>query len=90
MKRVPLKTNQNHPQIQAYKEAIEKGRQSQHVLPRGGSWVVKKAGSIRVTQTFDTQKEAASFAISIAQNQGTAVFVHGTDGRIRDRRYFQS
>ncbi|MEX0896084.1 MAG: DUF2188 domain-containing protein [Patescibacteria group bacterium] len=88
MRKILYKTNQNNPQIKAYKEAVEKGRQSQHVLPREGAWVVKRAGSQRVTQVFTTQLEARQFAEGIARNQGTALFVHGKDGRIKDRRDF--
>lgn len=86
MKKIPYKTNQNNPAIKAYKEAVKQGMQNQHVLPHGNEWVVKRAGAVKATQSFETQTEAAKFASSIAQNQGTAVFIHGTDGRIRDRK----
>jgi len=83
MKKVFYKTNQNNPAVRAYKEAVENGKKNQHVLPRGNEWVVKRADSERA-QVFGTQQEATSYAESIAQNQGTTVFVHGVDGRIRD------
>lgn len=86
MKKIPYKTNQDHPVIKAYKNAIEKGVNNQHVLPKGSDWIVRRAGAEKATKIFDTQREAASYAESIAQNQGTAVFIHGTDGRIRDRK----
>jgi len=89
MKRILLKTNQNHPQIKAYKQAVEKGKKNQHVLPKAGSWIVKRADSLKATRVFDTQRQAISHATIIAQNQGTALFVHGEDGRIRERVDFQ-
>lgn len=88
MQKIPYKTNQDHPQIRAYKEAVEKGKKSQHVLPRGDEWMVKRAGSQRASQIFDTQQEATTYAVSVAQNQGTAVFIHGMDGRIRDKKVY--
>lgn len=88
MKKIVYKTNQNNPEVKAYKAAVEKGKSSQHVLPRNGEWIVKRAGSASATKTFETQSEAREFAQNIARNQGTALFVHGRDGRIRDRRDF--
>ena len=86
MKRIHFKTDQNHPQIKAYKEAVEKGKTNQHVLPKGGAWILRKASSLKATKIFDTQREAVKYAEAIARNQGTALFIHGEDGRIRNRR----
>ena len=58
---------------------------SQHVVPRGGKWAVRKAGAERVTRRFDTQQEAIKAARGLARNQGGEVFIHGRDGRIRER-----
>jgi hypothetical protein len=87
MRKIPLKTDQNNPAILAYKEAVEKGKKDQHVLPRENGWVVKNLLSEKTSQTFETQQEATSYAHSIA-SQGTAVFIHGNDGRIQDRREY--
>lgn len=84
MKKIIYKTDQNNPAIKAYKEAIEKGKKNQHVLPRKNGWIVKNLLSDKISSLFTTQKEAAHYAESIARSQGTAVFIHGTDGRIRD------
>ncbi len=86
MKRIKLKTNQNHPVIRAYKDAVERGMKNQHVLPRDDEWIVKRAGSERYSKSFNTQMQATEYAKSVAQNQGTSVFIHGSDGRIRDRK----
>ncbi len=88
MNKILYKTDQNHPQIKEYKEAVEKGEQNYHVLPRGNEWIVKRAGSSKPSQVFGTQSEAADYAKSISQNQGTALFIHGSDGRIVERKDF--
>lgn len=85
MKKIPYKTDQNNQAIRAYKEAVEKGKKDQHVLPRGDGWVVKSLLSDTMSKIFGSQQDAAKYAESIA-NQGTAVFIHGSDGRIRDRK----
>ena len=84
MKKIPYKTDQNNPAIRAYKEAVEKGKKDQHILPRENGWIVKNLLSEKTSQTFGTQQEASRYAESIA-SQGTAIFIHGSDGRIRDR-----
>lgn len=82
-----LKTSQNHPAVKAYKEAVRKGMESQHVIPKNGSWAVKKAGSDKASRIFSKKEEAVNFAKIVASNQGTALFVHGIDGRIQERMY---
>lgn len=85
MNKIKLKTDQNNPAIRAYREAVEKGKKDQHVLPRDNGWVVKSLLSEEASNIFSTQQEAAKYAETNA-NQGTAVFIHGSDGRIKDRR----
>jgi uncharacterized protein YdaT len=58
----------------------------QHVVPNKGSWSVKRAGASRASSTHATQAEAIQAATKIAKNQRTDVFVHGRDGRIRERK----
>ncbi len=89
MKKIPYKANQKDPAVIAYKEAIEKGKNNQHVLPRKNEWIVKRADSDKPSKVFITQREATEYANSIAQNQGTAVFIHSSDGTIRERRDYQ-
>lgn len=57
----------------------------QHVVPNGGKWSVRKAGSERATSVHATQGEAIREARKIAKNQGTELYIHGRDGRIRER-----
>lgn len=57
----------------------------QHVVPRDGKWAVRKSGAERVTRRYATLREAIEAAQEIARKQRTDVFVHGRDGRIRER-----
>lgn len=89
MKKTILRTNQNDPQIKAYKEAVEKGKKSQHVVPNENGWVVI-GGTERHTDTFGTEQEAIERAKSIARNSGASVYIHGVDGRIRARESYDN
>lgn len=60
-------------------------RRGQHVVPAGDRWAVRKAGSARSTKTFKTQSDAVDHAREIARNQGTELYIHGRDGKIRER-----
>lgn len=60
----------------------------QHVVPTGEKWSVRKAGASRASGTYGTQKEAIDRAVDIARNQRTEVYVHGRDGRIRERNSY--
>lgn len=57
----------------------------QHVVPEGGKWSVRKAGASRASGTYQTQAEAIEKARGLAKNQGTELYIHGADGRIRAR-----
>lgn len=63
---------------------------SQHVVPNSGKWSVRAAGSARASHTFDTQSEAIDAARRIAKSQKTELYIHGTNGRIRDRQSYGS
>lgn len=58
---------------------------NQHVVPHEQGWAVRGAGSQRATSVHSTQSEAIGAARKIARNQKTELFVHGRNGRIRDR-----
>lgn len=87
MKKIQYDTDQNDPQVRAYKEAVKKGALNQHIILRGDKWIVKRAISEETGQIFNTQKEATEYANSVA-TAGTAVFIHNPDGRIEARRDF--
>lgn len=59
-------------------------KKSHHVVrnPSGG-WDVKKAGSARASGHYKTQKDAIDSARKISSNQGSELYIHGRDGRIR-------
>jgi hypothetical protein len=62
---------------------------SQHVVPSGGKWTVRKTGSSRVSGTFETQQEAVEKARELAKTQGSELYIHGRDGRIRERNTYK-
>lgn len=80
----PLKSiRRDTPSVKAYVKAS-----SQHVTPHNGDWQVKKSNAERATKVFTTQKEAISFAREIALKNQAELFVHGKDGRIRERNSY--
>lgn len=60
----------------------------QHVVPYNGDWAVRREGSGRVTSVHSTQARAEAAGREIAHNQRAELFIHGRDGRIRDRDSF--
>lgn len=56
-----------------------------HVVPHNGSWAIRSAGNQRVTVTAPTQEAARILARDLAIQRAGEVFVHRSDGRIRDR-----
>lgn len=60
----------------------------QHVVPNGGKWSVRRSGASRASGTFGTQQEAITKATEIARNQKTELYIHGRDGRIRERNSY--
>lgn len=58
---------------------------NQHVVPHPRGWAVKSAGSERASSLHDTQREAIDRARDVARNERSELFVHGRDGRIRER-----
>lgn len=64
-------------------------KNSQHVVSNSRSgWDVKKSGSERVSKHFDTQNDAIQWAKGVAQNQKTELYVHGKDGKIREKNSY--
>lgn len=60
-------------------------RKNQHVVPHQDGWAVKGAGNGRATSVHNTQQKAIDAARAIARNQEAELFIHRSDGRIRDR-----
>lgn len=63
-------------------------KKGQHVVPNKGEWSVKKAGASRASSTHATQAEAIKAATKVARNQKTELYIHGRDGRIRERNSY--
>ena len=62
---------------------------NQHIIYRpDGSWAIRGEGNSRDTLRLKTQNEAFSLAREIAINQGGDVFVHGRDGKFRERNTY--
>ncbi|MDO1581665.1 DUF2188 domain-containing protein [Rhizobium oryzicola] len=61
---------------------------AQHVVPRSGKWGVLSAGASRATSLHTTQDEAIKTARDIARSHGTELYIHGRDGRIREKSSF--
>lgn len=61
---------------------------SKHVIPNGSKWSVRTTGAARASATFDTQQEAISRGRELARNAQTELYIHGKDGRIRERNSY--
>jgi hypothetical protein len=72
----------------ALERRIKTMGKNQHVVRRGSDWIVKGEGNSRATSVHDTQSKAAAAGREIARNQGSELFVHGRDNRIRERDSF--
>ena len=60
-------------------------KKNQYVVPHGNEWAVRGAGNSKITRITSTQKEAIDIARTISRNQGSELFIHGKNGRIRER-----
>lgn len=63
-------------------------KKNQHVVPKGDDWAVKGAGNEKATRVVSTQAEAIKIAREIAINQKSEMFIHGQNGRIRERNSY--
>lgn len=60
----------------------------QHVVKTSNGWGVRGEKNSRITQNFDTQKEAIQKAREIAINQKSEAIIHGQNGKIRERNSY--
>ena len=63
---------------------MSKGK-NQHVVKHTDGWAVRGAGNEKVTKVTRTQQEAIGIAREISRNQESELFIHGRNGRIRER-----
>jgi hypothetical protein len=62
---------------------------NQHVVPSpNGGWSVRHSGAARATRTFDSQSAAIDFARQKARREGSELYVHRSDGTIRERNSY--
>lgn len=67
-------------------ERSEMNPRNQHVTKRSdGSWQVKGEGANRAYRVTRTQAEAIDIARDVTRNQGSELFIHRPDGKIRAR-----
>ena len=70
------------------KHHTKMAKKNQHIVPHSEGWAVKTAGASRATVVVPTQREAFDIGRGIARNNGSELFVHGRDGRIRERNSY--
>lgn len=58
---------------------------TQHVVPSDEGWAVKKGGSDKASKRFDTQQDAIDWGREVAKNQKAEFYIHGRDGKIREK-----
>lgn len=63
---------------------------NQHVVTRDDGWAVRGEGNTRDTSHHSTQDAAFKAARDIARRQKSEVFIHGRDGKFRDRNSYGS
>jgi uncharacterized protein YdaT len=61
---------------------------NQHVVRHPSGWAVKPENGKQASSIHRTQSEAIKQARTIAKNQQSELFVHGRNGRIRERNTY--
>lgn len=61
---------------------------SQHVVPGKDGWRVVRSGALRASSVHATQKDAVATARTIARREKSELYIHGSDGRIRERKTY--
>ena len=60
-------------------------KKSVHVVRREDGWAVRRSQAERDSSHHGTQGKAIDAGRRTAQRENTELFIHGRDGRIRDR-----
>lgn len=63
-------------------------RRDIHVVPSNKMWAVKLEGEPYYYSIFNTQREATSYAVSMAKVSASLVIIHGQNGQFRDVRNY--
>jgi hypothetical protein len=61
---------------------------NKHVVPHKNGWAVKSAGASKAGSVHQTQAEAIETARQSAINNKSEMFIHGRNGRIRERNTY--
>jgi len=64
--------------------STSEARRQVHVLPRNGSWVVRKGGAERASSVHTTQRGAIGAARELAKSGGSEVVVHHRSAAIQN------
>lgn len=59
-----------------------------HITPRPDGWAVISAGAERAAIIAPTQAAAAAVGRQMAINRESELFIHGRNGRIRERNTY--
>jgi hypothetical protein len=73
------------PTEKAYKYHVSQNKDDKS--PQFKKWRVRKEGSTKTIQYFDTQKEAIDYAQELADKAGSSMVIHKVDGSIRKQDY---
>ena len=64
------------------------GKKNIHVVPNGGRWAVKQAGSAKPKSMHRTQRAALAAGRKLAQGNKCELVTHRPNGEIRDSDSF--
>lgn len=64
------------------------GRNGIHITRHENRWSVKTEGNSRASRITPTQGEAIKIGRQMAKRMSAELFIHGTDGKIRERNSY--
>lgn len=79
--------NLSNPVIREYDRAVARGQKSVHVVPHEGGWSVKRMGASK-GNVYEKKERAVGMARNRAKRDAVDLFIHGRDGRIRERNSY--
>lgn len=75
-KKMLTSSNPNNKYVREYIAALERGRNTQHVIPRSDGWAIKKYSAERASRVFRYKTDALKFAKRLAKNQNVPLIIH--------------
>lgn len=64
---------------------MNNGNNNIHVVPFKNKWKVSRPNNTRATAITNTQHEGINIARKIAKKNGLELFIHGQNGKIRQK-----